>query len=109
MDRYYIRHLGRFLTVLSPLTGSCTSTTYPYIPSSTLFQAEIVTWRSDEPSVCPTFFYIQTLKRPCSIADTPYPKKTHRLLTILSQEEVAQLIDAARHSGTNLARIVDRA
>ncbi len=41
------------------------------------------------------FFYIQTLKRSWSIADTPYPKKTHRLPTILSQEEVAQLIDAA--------------
>jgi site-specific recombinase XerD len=41
------------------------------------------------------FFYIQTLKRPWSIADTPYPKKRHRLPTILSQEEVAQLIDAA--------------
>src|ERR1700682_250510 len=25
------------------------------------------------------FFYIQTLKRPWSIADTPYPKKRHRL------------------------------
>jgi integrase/recombinase XerD len=41
------------------------------------------------------FFYIQTLKKPWSIADTPYPKKTHRLPTILSPEEVAQLIDAA--------------
>jgi len=41
------------------------------------------------------FFYIQTLKRPWSIADTPYPKKRYRLPTILSQEEVAQLIDAA--------------
>ena len=41
------------------------------------------------------FFYIQTLKKPWSIADTPYPKKSHRLPTILSQEEVAQLIDAA--------------
>ena len=41
------------------------------------------------------FFYIQTLKRPWSIADTPYPKKSHRLPMILSQEEVAQLIDAA--------------
>ena len=41
------------------------------------------------------FFYIQTLKRPWSITDTPYPKKTHRLPTILSQEEVTQLIDAA--------------
>jgi len=41
------------------------------------------------------FFYIQTLKRPWSIADTPYPKKRYRLPTILSQEEVGQLIDAA--------------
>jgi site-specific recombinase XerD len=41
------------------------------------------------------FLYIQTLKRPWSIADTPYPKKVHRLPMILSQEEVAQLIDAA--------------
>src|SRR5690348_2671298 len=41
------------------------------------------------------FFYIQTLKRPWSIADTPYPKKRYRLPTILSQEEVTQLIDAA--------------
>src|SRR5262250_2963019 len=41
------------------------------------------------------FFYIQTLKKPWSIADTPYPKKRYRLPTILSQEEVAQLIDAA--------------
>ncbi len=41
------------------------------------------------------FFYIQTLKKPWSIADTPYPKKRHRLPTILSQEEVAQLIAAA--------------
>jgi integrase/recombinase XerD len=41
------------------------------------------------------FFYIQTLKRPWSIADTPYPKKRYRLPTILSQKEVAQLIDAA--------------
>jgi hypothetical protein len=41
------------------------------------------------------FFYTKTLRRHWSIADTPYPKKAHRLPTILSQEEVAQLIDAA--------------
>jgi len=41
------------------------------------------------------FFYIQTLKKHWSIADTPYPKKTRRLPTILSQEEVTQLINAA--------------
>jgi hypothetical protein len=44
------------------------------------------------------FFYVKTLRRAWSIADTPYPKKTHRLPTILSREEVAQLIHAARTS-----------
>jgi len=42
------------------------------------------------------FFYTKTLRRNWSIADTPYPKRTHRLPTILSQEEVAQLIYAGR-------------
>ncbi len=41
------------------------------------------------------FFYIKTLRRTWSIAETPYPKKARRLPTILSQDEVAQLIDAA--------------
>ena len=41
------------------------------------------------------FFYIKTLKKAWSIAETPYPKKNHRLPAILSQEEVARLIDAA--------------
>ncbi len=41
------------------------------------------------------FFYIKTLKKAWSIAETPYPKKVLRLPTILSQEEVARLIDAA--------------
>src|SRR5712672_4394858 len=41
------------------------------------------------------FFYTKTLKKGWSIAQTPYPKKAHRLPAILSQEEVAQLIGAA--------------
>ncbi len=41
------------------------------------------------------FFYIKVLKRNWSIAETPYPKKVIRLPQILSQEEVARLIDAA--------------
>jgi len=41
------------------------------------------------------FFYTKTLRRAWSVADTPYPKRNHRLPAILSQEEVAQLIDAA--------------
>jgi site-specific recombinase XerD len=42
------------------------------------------------------FFYIKTLKKAWSLEETPYPKTTRRLPTILSQEEVARLIDAAR-------------
>ena len=41
------------------------------------------------------FFYIKTLKKGWSVAETPYPKKNHHLPAILSQEEVARLIDAA--------------
>src|SRR5438105_6644875 len=41
------------------------------------------------------FFYIQTLKKAWSVAETPYPQKNHHLPAILSQEEVARLIDAA--------------
>ena len=41
------------------------------------------------------FFYIQTLKRGWSVAETPYPKKVLKLPMILSQEEVARLINAA--------------
>ena len=42
------------------------------------------------------FFYIKTLKKSWSLEETPYPKTTRRLPTILSQEEVARLIDSAR-------------
>jgi site-specific recombinase XerD len=42
------------------------------------------------------FFYIKTLRRSWSIAETPYPKWVFHLPTILSQEEVEQLIDGAR-------------
>ncbi len=41
------------------------------------------------------FFYTKTLKKAWSVAETPYPKKQRRIPTILSQEEVARLIDAA--------------
>src|ERR1700726_1914152 len=47
------------------------------------------------------FFYCKTLKRAWTIADTPYPKRDHHLPAILSQEEVAQLIQAA---GTSFHR-----
>ncbi len=41
------------------------------------------------------FFYIKTLKKNWSIAETPYPKRPFHLPSILSQEEVTQLINAA--------------
>jgi integrase/recombinase XerD len=41
------------------------------------------------------FFYIKTLKKTWSSAGTPYPKRAFHLPSILSREEVAQLIDAA--------------
>src|SRR6201981_257410 len=41
------------------------------------------------------FFYVKTLKKAWSSADTPYPKRAFHLPTILSREEVARLIDAA--------------
>ena len=53
------------------------------------------------------FFYIKTLKKPWSIAETPYPKKSHRLPTILSQEEVARLLRRLAggcRQGTDLRR-----
>jgi site-specific recombinase XerD len=40
------------------------------------------------------FLYIQVLKRNWSVAETPYPKKVLHLPEILSQQEVARLIDA---------------
>ena len=41
------------------------------------------------------FFYVKTLKKGWGIAETPYPKRPFHLPSILSQEEVARLIDAA--------------
>jgi integrase/recombinase XerD len=49
------------------------------------------------------FFFIQTIKKGWSVADTPYPKKTRYLPSILSPEEVARLIDSSR---TRFHRIV---
>src|SRR5580692_5341924 len=48
------------------------------------------------------FFYIKTLRKAWSLAETPYPKKTRRLPTILSREEVAQLLHAARTPGEHI-------
>ena len=44
------------------------------------------------------FFFIRTLRKPWSVIETPYPKKVLHLPTVLSQEEVTQLINAAASS-----------
>ena len=41
------------------------------------------------------FFFTKTLKRAWNIEETPYPKRRIQLPVILSQDEVARLIDAA--------------
>ena len=65
------------------------------------YQAELFQKRNLSPGTVAVrlaalrFFYSKTLKKGWSIAETPYPKRTPRLPEILSQEEVAQLIEAA--------------
>src|SRR5215471_4867228 len=44
------------------------------------------------------FFYAKTLKKSWSAAETPYPKRAEHIPSILSQQEVARLIDAADSS-----------
>lgn len=41
------------------------------------------------------FFFVKTLHRPWNAEETPYPKKVVRLPIVLSQDEVARLIDSA--------------
>jgi len=66
------------------------------------YQAELFQKRKFSPNTVAQrlaalrFFYTKTLKRVWSIEETPYPKKTLHMPTILSQEEVTRLIDAAR-------------
>jgi len=41
------------------------------------------------------FLFVAVLKRPWTTAETPYPKRPDKLPIVLSQDEVARLIDAA--------------
>ena len=59
------------------------------------FKKEVVIGHSCHPSGGSAILLHQDAKKGWSVADTPYPKRNHRLPAILSQEEVAQLIDAA--------------
>jgi integrase/recombinase XerD len=66
------------------------------------YQAELFPKRKFSPNTVAQrlaalrFFYTKTLKKAWSIEEAPYPKKTLHKPTILSQEEVARLIDTAR-------------
>ncbi|MBM4226065.1 MAG: integrase, partial [Gammaproteobacteria bacterium] len=43
------------------------------------------------------FFYVKTLKRPYPLEEVPYPKRPSKLPIVLSQEEVAALINGAKN------------
>src|ERR1700688_1081109 len=66
------------------------------------YQAELFQKRKFSPNTVTQhlaalrFFYVKTLKKAWSITETPYPKKAVHLPTILSQQEVARLIERAR-------------
>ena len=93
--RYYIRHVQRFARHFN-CSPDRLGPQHIREYQAQLFSKQKLSPGAVTNHLCALrFFYIQTLKRRWSIADTPYPKKTHRLPTILSQEEVAQLIDAA--------------
>jgi site-specific recombinase XerD len=65
------------------------------------YQAHLFRVRNLEPNTVAVrlaalrFLFVAVLKRPWTVADTPYPKRPDKLPTVLSQEEVARLIDAA--------------
>jgi integrase/recombinase XerD len=65
------------------------------------YQAELFQKRKFSPGTVANslaalrFFYVKTLKKAWGIAETPYPKRAFHLPSILSQEEVARLIDSA--------------
>ena len=54
------------------------------------------------------FFYIQVLKRSWSVAETPYPKKLLHLPQVLSQAEVAQLIELRTVAASSCSSKRDR-
>ncbi len=65
------------------------------------FQAHLFTKRKLAPNTVNQrlaalrFFFVKTLHRPWNAAETPYPKKVIHLPIVLSQQEVALLIDSA--------------
>jgi integrase/recombinase XerD len=80
----YIRLMKRFAQHFHRSPDRLGPAAYPRVPSPTLHRAQTDSRFGDQNLCALRFFYIQTLKRPWSIADTPYPKKRYCLPTILS-------------------------
>jgi integrase/recombinase XerD len=72
-------------------------------PQLRQYQAHLFTDRKLEPGTVQQhvaalrFFYVKTLKRRYLLDEIPHPKRPRKLPAILSPEEVAQLIEAARN------------
>lgn len=66
-----------------------------------IFQAHLFTDRKLSPNTVNQhlaalrFFFVKTLRRPWNTADTPYPKRVKSLPKVVSQGEVAHLIDSS--------------
>jgi integrase/recombinase XerD len=66
-----------------------------------IFQAHLFTDKKLSPNTVNQhlaalrFFFVKTLRRPWNTADTPYPKRVKSLPKVLSQDEVAHLIESA--------------
>lgn len=67
------------------------------------YQAHLLRDRKLSPNTVNTrtgalrFLFVTTLKRPWMVAETPYPKRAFELPTVLTREEVTELIDHARN------------
>jgi site-specific recombinase XerD len=66
-----------------------------------IFQAHLFTDKKLSPNTVNQhlaalrFFFVKTLRRPWNTTDTPYPKRVKSLPKVVSQDEVAHLIDSA--------------
>jgi len=82
-------------TTLPLLSGSPGPAAYPRIPSPTLHGAEAVVRHGDQPSMCSAVFLHSDAEEAVEHCRHSLSQETPPSPTILSQEEVAQLIDAA--------------
>ena len=90
----------RFFSTLPLFPGSLRPSTHSRV-SAELFWKRKLSAGSVAVRLAALEVDFKTLKKSWNIVETPYPKKDHRLPTILSQEEVARLIQAA---GTSFHR-----